>query len=72
MTAAKAIEQQITRRLLQRQPGAAAEPDFNLWAERLIAVLATTAGLVLLGSYAEELLWAVLAAGTIFTLGSSD
>jgi hypothetical protein len=70
MTAAKAIEYQITRQLLQRQQGVATGSDFNLWVDRLIAILATTAGLFLLGSYLEELLWAVLAAGTIVTLGA--
>jgi hypothetical protein len=42
--------------------------NHNLWADRLIAVLAVTAGLFIIGSYFEELLWAVLAAATVTTL----
>jgi hypothetical protein len=34
----------------------------------LIAILAVTAGLVILGSYLEELLWAAVAATTVVTL----
>jgi len=40
----------------------------NLWADRLIAILAVTAGLCILGSYLEELLWTLLAAATLCTL----
>lgn len=78
MTATKLIETQIARQLLRRrQPGgehagaaqAGAMPvELNLWTERLIAILAVTAGLVIVGSYLEELLWAVVAATTVVTL----
>jgi hypothetical protein len=54
------------------QPGAVqdavARADLNPWADRLIAILAVTAGLVILGSYLEELLWAAVAATTVVTL----
>ena len=68
MTAAKQIEYRITRRLLQRRETAGEYGHVNLWADRVIAILAVTAGLFVLGSYLEELLWLVLAGATVFTL----
>jgi hypothetical protein len=68
MTAAKLIEYRITRQLLQRRDRRIVQRNHNLWADRLIAVLAVTAGLFIIGSYFEELLWAVLAAATVTTL----
>jgi hypothetical protein len=84
MTVARSIEHQITRELLQRraqnddQHSVVQQPDAfelssekaatNRWTDRLIAILAVTAGLVIVGSYAEELLWAVVAATTVLTL----
>jgi hypothetical protein len=73
MTVAKRIEYQITRQLLQRREEDVAQQgvaraDINPWAERLIAILAVTAGLLILGSYLEELLWAAVAATTVITL----
>jgi len=38
------------------------------WADRLIAILALTTGLLVLGSFLEELLWAAVAATTLLTL----
>ena len=71
MTAAETIEYRITRKVLQRRSKKAASirGGFDTWADRLIAVLAVTAGLFVLGSYLGELLWVSLAAGTIVTLG---
>ncbi len=66
MTAAKSIEYRIIRQLLQRRE--AGDKLQNPWADRLIAILAVTTGLFILGSYFEELLWAALGAATIFTL----
>lgn len=73
MTTAKRIEHQITRQLLQRReasalPRGAVCADMNTWVDRLIAILAVAAGLLILGSYLEELLWAAVAATTILTL----
>ena len=83
MTTAKLIEHRIARRLLQRReqgrecarttaagetPNAQLQSALQQWADRLIAILAVTAGLLVVGSYLEELLWAVLAAATVFTL----
>ena len=78
MSAAKDMEYQITRQLLRRREQGAALPadagcysprvDTHPWAERLIAILAVTAGLLIVGSYLEELLWAAVAATTVFTL----
>ncbi|MDG1946127.1 MAG: hypothetical protein P8J17_17835 [Halioglobus sp.] len=70
MTAAKAIEYQITRQLLKRREADEAQrQDYAIWPDRLIAVLAATAILFIVGSYLEELLWVALAAGTVLALG---
>ena len=66
--AAKRIEYRITRELVQRRQGAAEQEHITPWADRLIAIGAVTVGLLILGSYAEELLWAAVAAATVFTL----
>ncbi|MCB1842658.1 MAG: hypothetical protein KDI09_06810 [Halioglobus sp.] len=49
--------------------GFESNPGVPLLAERCIAVLAATAGVFLIGSVFQELLWALLAAGTVITLG---
>jgi hypothetical protein len=73
MTATQCIEHQITRQIVQRRGQVTVKQDaartaINVWTERLIAVLAVTAGLLILGSYLEQLLWAVVAATTVLTL----
>ena len=82
MTAAKQIEYAIARQLIRRdatqnlsaqapacsQHAHGASPARQLWADRLIAVLAATAGLAVVGSFAEELLWLVVAVATVITL----
>jgi hypothetical protein len=79
MTSAKLMEYRITRHLVQRRWQQAERADtgglssampasVQSWADRLIAVLALTACLLVVGSYIEELLWVVLAAATAFTL----
>jgi hypothetical protein len=68
MTAAKLIEYRITRQLLQRREEDGEQSGSSVWADRLIAILAVTAALFILGSFLEELLWVLLAAATIFTL----
>jgi len=68
MTTMKLIEYRIIRQLLQRREVGERQLAFNSWAERLISVLALTAGLFALGSYFEELLWVVLAVALIVTL----
>jgi nicotinamide riboside transporter PnuC len=71
MTAAKQIEYAIARRLIRRgssQSEAAGQPARQPWVDRMIAVLAATAGLAVVGSYAEELLWLVVAVATVITL----
>jgi hypothetical protein len=67
MTAAKLIEYSITRELLKRSAGASPSRGSSLWADRLIGVLAVTTGLLIMGSFIEELLWALLAAATLFS-----
>jgi hypothetical protein len=68
MTAAKLIEYRITRQLLQRREEGGEQSGSSVWADRLIAILAVTAALFILGSFLEELLWVLLPAATIFTL----
>ncbi len=69
MTTAKLIEYRITRQLLQRRADATArQSDIQPWADRVIAILAVTTGLLIVGSYFEELLWVVLATATAYTL----
>ncbi len=81
MTAAEAIEYRITRQLLARgqtptkaanAPFHSAPPQTVNWTDRLIAILATTVSLFVLGSFLEELVWVVIAAGTIITLGVNE
>ena len=67
-TAAKRIEYGITRKVLQRREGASDREFISPWADRLIAIGAVTVGLLIVGSYIEELLWAAVAAATVFTL----
>jgi hypothetical protein len=68
MTGAKLIEYRITRQLLQRREEGGEQSGSSVWADRLIAILAVTVALLILGSFLEELLWVLLAAATIFTL----
>lgn len=78
MTAAKHLEYQITRQLMRRREQIAVrhratqhgnrQLETRKWADRLIAILALTTGLLVLGSFLEELLWAAMAATTILTL----
>ena len=68
MTTAKFIEHQITRNILRRReqdPRAGS----GLLADRLIMITAVTAGMLLLGSYLQELLWVMLAGAAVLTLG---
>ena len=80
MTAARLIENGITRKLLRRREREAVngssshtpqlhwQGDIQPWVDRVIAILAVTTGLLVIGSLVEELLWAALAASTVFTL----
>jgi hypothetical protein len=68
MTTARLIEHRIIRQLLQRREEVIPPRGYSLWVERLIAVLAVTAGLSIVGSYFEEMLWVVLAVATLATL----
>jgi len=76
MSSAKALEHDIVRQALNRRtlhrrdrPGARLEPG---GAERLIRVLAATAGLFLVGAVLGELLWAIIAAATVVSLGMPE
>ena len=68
MTTAKLIEYRIIRQFLEQPEAAIPQGRGRFWAERLIAVLALTAGLAVVGSYFEEVLWAGMAIATLITL----
>jgi hypothetical protein len=69
MITARYLEHRIIRDIMSRRERA---PDWlhRRLAERLITVTAVTAGMSLLGSYAQELLWALLAGAAVLTLGT--
>lgn len=46
-----------------------AQPPVARLGDRIIAVLAVTVSLFVVGSFLEELIWVVLAAATVFVLG---
>ena len=69
MSAARLVEHRITRELLQRRDREPAAVNAQL-VERVITAAAVTAGMLLLGSYAQELLWALLAGAGVLTLGT--
>ena len=69
MTADKALEYRITRQLLRRGQRTPAKGKGRT-VDRLITCVAVSAALLLMGSYLQELLWAVLAGCTVLTLGS--
>ena len=69
MTTARIIEHRITRDILQRR-GRKPDTVNGPLVERLITVTAVTAGMLILGSYAPELLWALLAGAGVLTLGT--
>ena len=68
MTTAKLIEYHIIRQLLRRPQAVIPSRSGRFWAERLIAVLAATTGLAVVGSYFEEVVWAGMAFATLITL----
>lgn len=70
MTTSRALEYQITRHLLRRRELTRRSRLSPGMAERIITVAAVVAGAILLGSLLQELLWALLAAGTVLTLGT--
>ena len=66
MSTVRLIEHRITQDLLRRRERAGPRS----MAERLITAAAVTAGLLLLGSYLQELLWALLGGAVVLTLGT--
>jgi len=66
----RAIEYAIIRDRLRRGSRAGAEGPHPGVAERLIRVLAATAGLFLLGAWLQELLWVAIGAATVLSLGA--
>lgn len=69
MTAAKLIEHRIIRNVIRRRESGATHQLSGL-ADQLITAAAITAGLLLLGSYLQELMWVLLGAGVVLTLGT--
>ena len=70
MTTSRALEYQITRHLLRRQDIALYSRSRPGMAERIITAAAVVVATLLLGSLLQELLWVLLAAGTVLTLGT--
>jgi ABC-type bacteriocin/lantibiotic exporter with double-glycine peptidase domain len=68
MTTAKLVEYQITQQLLRRREERRSTLRDRI-VERTIRAAAIVVGMVLLGSYSQELLWVVLAAGGVFAMG---
>ena len=68
ITTAKLVEHHIIRQLLKGPQAVIPSRGGRFWAERLIAVLAATAGLAVVGSYFEEVVWAGMAIATLITL----
>ncbi|MEH6610654.1 MAG: hypothetical protein V7696_14910 [Halioglobus sp.] len=70
MTETKLIEARIIRRLLNRAYQSPASRRQMVLAERTIQIVAATACAFVLGSYLQELLWVLLAGGSVLALGS--
>lgn len=71
MTTARLIEYRITRDLIRKRELAPAARA-TARVERVITVAAVTAGMLLLGSYLQELLWVALAAAGVLALGTGS
>jgi hypothetical protein len=69
MTTARFIEHRITRNLMQRRERQQPVTSGPV-AERLITTVAVGAGMLVLGSYLQELLWVLLAGAAVLTLGT--
>lgn len=69
MTSARAVEYRITQQLLRQREGRSGLSHARI-AERLITTAAVAAVLVVLGSCAQELLWAVVSGALVLTLGT--
>jgi hypothetical protein len=69
MTTARFIEHRITRNLMQRRERQQPLTSGPV-AERLITTVAVAAGMLVLGSYLQELLWVLLAGAAVLTLGT--
>jgi hypothetical protein len=69
MTTARFLEQRITRNLLRRREREQLQGSGAV-AERLITLAAVTVGMLVLGSYLQELLWVLLAGAAVLTLGT--
>ena len=69
MTAGRAVEQRITRQLVNRRL-APRRAQAGALAERLIALAAVATLSVLLASFAQDLLWLLMAGATVWVVGA--
>lgn len=72
LTTVKTVEHRIVQRLRQRSRDVHEPYRAFSWSDRLIAVLSVTVGLIVVGSFLEELIWVVLAAATVYGLGFNE
>lgn len=67
MSTTELVEYRIIRNLLQRSPGRG--PLSRQRVARLLVLLSLGVGLLLLGLWLQELLWALLAVASMLALG---
>ncbi|MEM8563426.1 MAG: hypothetical protein AAGF57_14395 [Pseudomonadota bacterium] len=69
MTTGRLVEYRITQTLLRRHTPVSRSGN-SRWVERIISTVAVCVGMLLLGSYAPELLAALVACAGVLTLGT--
>lgn len=69
MSEARALEYRIVQQLMQDREKLDVS-GFSRLSERVITAAAVTAGMLLVGSAFQELLWVLLGASAILTIGT--
>lgn len=73
MFAVRAWEHRVIQQVINREPQQQPAPpavESRPWADRLVKVVATTAVLVVVGSYLQELVWVFLAVATAVSVAA--
>ena len=68
MTSGRAIEYRVTQQVLQRRMESG-EVHSHRFVNRFIAIVAIAGGMLLLGSFFQELMWAIVAGAGIVSMG---